>query len=409
MKFEEKLNRIRYNEKRVLAGLFLVILFSLTAVNAVEFLLGNEEDGRRLGLERLGTVEDTAINAWGAVQCILSKRVAYGNTVYEDVTLLDNGYATMADQAESIEAAKEGSARAYALAREIGADFLYVQAPEKEYRKEDLPEGVYSFAPDKYEAMIAYLKESGIPYLDTREILLREAMARAGTEADAALSEGGSADEEIPDELWYDYFYHTDHHWNTRAAFTVYGAIARELENLGYPMSVAEALDESNYIQRNYEDVFLGTQGRMTGRYYAGLDDYELWLPEFETDLSMTVPSSGLYREGSFEDAFVFYENLDGYSFDHYAYYAYLNRDEDHIILENRLITDGPRVVIIRDSEAVPVSVFLSLCCSRIDVLDLRYMSGDEDVEGLIRSLQPDIFLYIFGTGYLGNENAMIF
>ena len=73
----------------------------------------------------------------------------------------------------------------------------------------------------------------------------------------------------------------------------------------------------------------------MVGPLYGGLDDYELWLPDFDTDFTMSVPFSDIQKEGSFEDCFVNYENLEEYSYDYYAYYAYLKEDYELIEIKN--------------------------------------------------------------------------
>ncbi|MBQ1736419.1 MAG: hypothetical protein II038_16445, partial [Lachnospiraceae bacterium] len=56
---------------------------------------------------------------------------------------------------------------------------------------------------------------------------------------------------------------------------------------------------------------------------------------------------------------------------------------------------------------AVPVSSFLITQCSEIHLVDLRYITADTDVYGMIEDIKPDELIYIFGPGYLGVENAV--
>ena len=114
-----------------------------------------------------------------------------------------------------------------------------------------------------------------------------------------------------------------------------------------------------------------------------------------------------IHKEGTSEDCFVNYQNVAHYSFDYYAYYTYLDRDYDHIRITNRKNPDGPKLVIIRDSVAVPVSVFLASQCSSIDLIDLRYLSADDSAKDWIREIDPDLLIYMFGPGYLGIESAV--
>ncbi|MBR1471996.1 MAG: hypothetical protein IJ600_10200 [Lachnospiraceae bacterium] len=363
---------------------FLAVILCFSAVNLWEMVRSLEPDGRRKGLEKLELVQDHAINAWGALQKAMGKRLAFGSTVYEDVTLLDNGVATMADQYGDISVGIRGAEDAYAFAREIGTEFLFVAVPGKEYSEEDLPAGVVSYANAKYYGMVDALKEREIPYIAMRDVL----------EADGA--------------DWYSYYYRSDHHWKNRAAFLAYRQVADHLFSMGLDSGRNDAaLEESGYTRRLYPQVFLGTHGRMAGRYYTGLDDYELWLPVYETDYTLDVPSEGIHKEGDFEACFVNYQNVAHYSFDYYAYYTYLDRDYDHIRMVNRRNPEGPKLVIVRDSVAVPVSVFLISQCSSIDLVDLRYLSAEDSAKEWIREAEPDMLIYMFGPGYLSVENAL--
>ena len=376
--------KTKTESRNFIAVFFLAVLLVFTAVNLAELLLALEPDGRRKGLEKLELVQDGAINAWGALQKAMGKRVAYGSTVYEDVTLLDNGVATMADQYGDIGCGIKGVKDAYAFSKELGAEFLFMIVPSKERSEEDLPRGVKSYAIPKYEEMVAMTEAEGIPHIAMRDVL----------EADGA--------------EWYSYYFKSDHHWKTDAAFLGFKKVAEYMAAAGLDGGRnEEALSEENYDKRLYEQVFLGTHGRMAGRYYTGLDDYELWLPKYDTDYVLDVPSESIHKEGSFEDCFVNYGNVAHYSFDYYAYYTYLDRDYDRIHIVNRKNPEGPKLVIVRDSVAVPVSVFLASQCSSLDLIDLRYLKDGDSAKEWIREAEPDMLIYMFGPGYMSVESAM--
>lgn len=64
--------------------------------------------------------------------------------------------------------------------------------------------------------------------------------------------------------------------------------------------------DLSNYNQITYKNIFLGSMGRKTGRYYAGADDFTLIYPAFPTNYKMTnTIDDSLEYGGRFEEALV--------------------------------------------------------------------------------------------------------
>ncbi len=382
-KENEKVNKHGDLSGRIFMCVFLLITAFFTAVNFYEFAADLEPDGHVKGIAQLELARNYGVDVWGAMQKLMCKRMAFGSTVYSDVAILDNGYATMPDLYPDILPAEEAAADAYDFAKSHGMKFLYVQACGKEETDADLPFGVESSAGTKAAQMTEFLNEQQIPNLSGREILERD---------------GGD---------WYGYFYRTDHHMRNNAAFLIACEMGKYVNEKSGFETEADWMNVDNYSRTEYKDVFLGTHGRMTGRFFTGLDDYELWIPEWDTEMSLDVPSQGIHREGNFEDAFVYYENLAGYSFDYYAYYAYLHQDYDHMILKNENASNDMKMVIVRDSTAVAVSPFLIHDCSEIHLLDLRYMSADEDVYGIIEEIDPDWLIYLFGPGYLGNESAV--
>ena len=176
--------------------LFLITAF-FTAVNFYEFAADKEPDGHVKGIAQLELARNYGVDAWGAMQKLMCKRMAFGSTVYSDVAVLDNGYATMPDLYPDIIPAEEGAMDAYDFAKAHDIEFLYVQACGKEEKDADLPFGVESSAGDKAARMTAFLNEQGVPNLSVREILE---------------SDGGD---------WYGYFYRTDHHMRNNAAFLI--------------------------------------------------------------------------------------------------------------------------------------------------------------------------------------------
>ena len=374
--------QIKTNNSIGLAVFFLLVILGFTGYNVYECVFDLESCGQKKGFAQMETLKQDGVTLWGGVQRILGIRQVLGENAYNDVTLLDNGYATLADPEAGIQAAQKGAMQGYQLAQELGADFLYVQVPHKQLAEEEMPLGVQGYSVEKYRNMVKWLAQEEIPHLGMEEILLAE------------------------DEDWLDYYYKSDHHWKNNAAFLCYEEVVSYMKSKGIPV-IEEYCEEDAFYKKNYENVFLGTHGRMVGPLYTGVDDYELWLPAFETDYTWFLPDYNVTNEGNFEDCFVFEEYLQEYSYDYYAYYSYFQQDFDLMEITNNKNADGAHVVLIKDSQAVPVAAFLMNQCSELDIIDLRYPSNNDYVE-YIKEKNPDIILYIFGTGYLHDEVAMV-
>lgn len=373
------------NKKRdiSLIIIFIFIIAIFTLVNLGEFITGSESDGRRLGLGQLRSGRDQAVALWGVGQRLMGKELTFGSTDYENVVSLGDGYYTMPDPDPSIAAGQRGTLRGMELALDMDIPFLYVLAPPKQ-EKADEDAGVVDYAVAKYEAFSQWLVDNQVPALDYGQIF------------------SSSEDD------YKSFFYKTDHHPNNKATFMMYQGICKWMGEQGFEIN-EEYTKLDAYDVVHYDDVFLGSSGRMTGPLYTGLDDYDLYIPRFDTDYTLQTPSQGICQRGDFEQALVYYDNLAGYSYDYYAYYAYLHEDYDFTSIINHNNPDGAHLVILRDSSAVPISCFLISQCSQIDLISLRYVEDKSYVEEYIRNQEPDAIIYIFGVGFLGNEGTFIY
>lgn len=89
----------------------------------------------------------------------------------------------------------------------------------------------------------------------------------------------------------------------------------------------------------------MGAEGRRVGKYYAGLDDFELIFPDFETDFTFSVPDKGIIRNGSFNNAILDdSQTLGKYGFDRNAYYKYIGGDYPFVKIENHMQKNKKRL-----------------------------------------------------------------
>lgn len=173
------------------------------------------------------------------------------------------------------------------------------------------------------------------------------------------------------DELYYK----TDRHWTVKAAFAGFIQMTRFL-NRRFNAGLDEYyLGYKNYKIEEYENVFLGSQGRDASVAYAGLDDYTTIIPKFDTNYEIyhytekMVPIS--HNKGNITDTLITREK-------YFRYVDYYKRDLNKIYLEgvchyttikNLNNPDGLKVLYIRDSYASPVAVFFSSYCSQTDLI----------------------------------------
>lgn len=374
--------KIRSISEKGLLIFFLLLIYAFAGYNAYEMFFDMEACGQKKGLAKMDTLLGDAVGVWGGMQRLLGVDYVLGSSEYSDVLRLENGKLIGVDPINDVAAAMEGVEVGQELARECGSEFLFVQAPSKQTEDKRLPKEILGYELNKYAEMITYLEENKVPYIDMRKALLE-------TERD-----------------YTDFFFDTDHHWNTSAAFICYQQIAHEMRGMGFEIEET-LLEEDKYKKDFFEDVFMGSRARIVGPYFGGVDDYELWLPAFDTLFEWRVPEADIQKEGTFAECFLFEENLREYSYDYYAYYAYFNKDYGLMEIINHNKKDGARIILVKDSMAVPVATFLMHQCAELDVIDLRYPM-EMDVEEYILQQNPDLIIYLFGTGYLHDRNAIV-
>ena len=202
-------------------------------------------------------------------------------------------------------------------------------------------------------------------------------------------------------------FYRTDHHWQTKTAFWAYSKIGSMLvEQYGWKIPAQMLSLEDGYDITSYPHSFLGSQGKRVGRLYIGVDQYDYIAPVFDTDFAVTImKADGSVRaqSGSFTEAFV-YEPLLSNTADVESnkYACYFGGDYPEVVIKNNLAPNDKKVLIIKDSFALPFTAFLANSCEEIHMLDLRYFTGA--VEDYINTYEPDMVLMLYNPSSFGSK-----
>lgn len=150
-------------------------------------------------------------------------------------------------------------------------------------------------------------------------------------------------------------FYRTDHHWTALGAF--YGANAL-LETLG-----KESLKADSFTAETASTDFNGTLYSTSGIHWLEPDAMEFWVEE--DGLSVTSWRDGGPEEAALYDC-SYLEKKDKYS-------AFLGGNQPLCVIQNENVTDGSKLLLIRDSYADSLAPFLAQRFSEVHLLDLRY------------------------------------
>lgn len=328
------------------------------------------------------------IQLYGGVQRLLGRRVVNdvdgGSTVYK----LSDGTLTFVNPTPAENLA--GHAEAFlALEDALGRSdipLLYVQAPQK-IGTEDaptLPAGVTDYGNQNADGLLALLRQGGASVLDFRETLK---------------ADGGH---------WTSYFFATDHHWTPETALLCTQALVERLsEEYGMELD-CERTASGSFSAQVYENIFLGSQGKRTGSWYAGIDDLTVLTPNYETDFSYCIPSTDTIRSGSFQESLLFPERLEtGDLFQTNPYTAYSGGDYAFARMINHNDPDGPKLLLLRDSYSCTLAPFLALQCSELTTIDPRYYEGD--LLACIEDVAPDLVIALYTPGAAANDQFFDF
>ncbi|MEQ2455877.1 DHHW family protein [Flavonifractor hominis] len=320
------------------------------------------------------------IQLYGGVQRLTGRRVVEDTVSANTVVKLSTGALNFVDlqagpvSEETITAHADATVEFARALEELGIPYRFVLAPQKIEQGQDLlPEGVQEYGNETADAFLAALEAEGTPYTDLRPLF----------------EENGT---------YADWFFRTDHHWKPEAAFFAWQYLTGQVDLLATDPSLT---DPDNWETTVLEDFFLGSQGKRVGSLYAGADDFTLYTPRFNTDLSYTCPFYAIDRTGPFAESVCFPERVeerDWFNGNPYTYYA--GGDYPLATITNHENPDGPRVVLLRDSFACALTPFLSLSCSQLTTIDLRYFQGD--LLESIAELEPDLVLTLYNVGGIG-------
>ena len=167
----------------------------------------------------------------------------------------------------------------------------------------------------------------------------------------------------------------------------------------------------SSYEKIVYENSFLGSYGVKVGEYYIGADDFEIYIPKYETDFIFEKYDSNhemtMQKRGDFFKAMMDEEILQDQD-----YYNKYNSFSNGGYIENRVINSNAendkKVLLITHSYGRPLLQYLSLCFKEVRNLDPQEGRYNNDYFEYIDEYEPDLILIMNEfEGEITNEIAI--
>ncbi len=308
---------------------------------------------------------------------------------------LSNGHLVMYDSKfnrKDIIANAENVASFCRQAQDLGKNFLFVMAPSQCYApSEMLPAGYTENINSNADLFLEILQQNNVPWLDLRQSMERDNISLT------------------------DAFFVTDHHWTVETGFWAYAELLRSLEDKSMiPALPSDLTDPDNFDFIRYEDCFLGSSGKRTGRFFAGVDDFTVIVPKFDTEISVKVESKNVDNTGRFENVYtnqmltsldIKLKNADLFNDDPYSRIGYGNSDLTH--WRNSHAPLNAKFMLIGDSIASIPFALLPLSVSSCDELDMRSFGGDFPT--YFQSYNPDIIIvFVNAYGLAGGQAANV-
>ena len=199
-------------------------------------------------------------------------------------------------------------------------------------------------------------------------------------------------------------FYPTDHHWRGRAAFKAAKLVSRELADVLGDVSLRSPpeLRARNWERRVEKGAFLGSYGRRTGRFFAGTDDFEYFVPKFKTNIWRYMYGK-LYAYGEFEKSVLDMRFLSRELHERNAYGVY-GTDRNEVVYVNKKARSPAKVLFVKDSFANPVVDFLATVCREVVKVDPRRCESREEILRLVEKHRPDAVVMLVQPSAMRNE-----
>ena len=361
-------------------AVFLVIIIGLGFLSyrkLTKFYINQEKDYNEwtpdLGSKFETDIASTFFNKFGFVNLNGAVCNALNQPCMNGVVKLNNGYLLTTLPYSSDEVLRtyaDSTIRFDEYLKNRGTVLVYANTPYTSSKYDpQLPIGINDYGNDNCDRFLQMLKDAGVDTIDFRETMHDDGIDQ------------------------YSMMYKTDHHWTTKAGLYAYGVLEDYIvDKTG--CDVDERIsDIQNYTVTTYKKWHLGSRGQRTGIYYAGIDDFDLIIPNFDTSIQNDAGTVG-----NMQDVMINMEPLANKDYtSRYTYDSVLGGSIGHFT--NLDCKNDIKVLIITDSFGKAVAPYLAMGFAQIDYV------YDADVSGVtpefIESIDPDVVIMMYYPEFL--------
>lgn len=305
-----------------------------------------------------------------------------GRRLLNDVVRCENGQlARTAEKLDMTELSENLSEFSEYLSSCEDIPFLYVQIPCKENADGLLPQGAITYAQENTDELLADLEAKDVKILDLRSKLTQ-----------------------TPEQI-DQFYYKTDHHWNSDGALVAFHEIVSVLSEIAPDANIDLEYTLPQQWERHIkENWYLGSLGKRVGTLFGGTDPLIWYTPQFETEMSCIIPKHKQLFSGDFSKANIRSEYIDKKDYFAYnAYCVYIGGDYPLVQHRNLQAPSKLRLLILKDSFMLPLQSYLSTVFQEIDVIDPRHFTDCTLVE-YVQWSQPDIVIMAINPSQFGSS-----
>lgn len=363
---------------RIFAVTFLVMLISITLVSnykLIKYYINDEVVNNEWNASTDSKFETDLISNFGGKFQYVNfngfMRSLLGQREMNGVIKMNNGRLIMPSDYVEDDKIEEYAGKVALFSNYIqkkNKRFVFVIPPcGADKYDNQIPIGINVNTNENLDRMSAELKSRNVEVLDLRDEIKEQGISS------------------------YDIFFKTDHHWTPKGGFFAFNLIMKYLAETSNIEPNEDIMNLDNYDTITYKKWHLGSSGQRVGKYYGGIDDFDLILPKFD----VCIENYDTKDIGSYESMMI-----NTYSLNNVNYTSRYTYDSVYSSLKNWYnpnATIKENVLMISDSMNRVVEPYMVFSFERVFFLDdLKTSSLTEE---LYKEYNPDIVLCMYYNG----------